>query len=212
MVTKSGLGIVLSRLKGFDKPKVRVEQYEVDAEIAADVLWQAKLIGDIGDMEKVSVDLGCGTGLLGIGALVLGAKKVYFVESDSSALDRAKANWKKVESEHKTGGKAVFLCQDIREFSESEEKIDVVIENPPFGTKVRHSDRIFLEKAVKLAPVVYSFHKSSTKKFIEGFCRDNDFMITHVWDFNFPIKASQKFHKRKIHRIEVSCFRLERKN
>jgi len=37
------------------------------------------------------LDLGCGTGVLGIGALLLGAK-VYFVESDGSALEIARNN------------------------------------------------------------------------------------------------------------------------
>lgn len=205
-LTKSGLAIVLSKLKGFDIPKVRVEQYGMDPEIGAEVLWQANLIGDI---QKVSIaDMGCGTGILGIGALLLGAKKVYFIESDSSALEIVKSNLEKVKSEYKVKGDAVFLCQDIKGFNK---RVDVVLENPPFGTKVRHSDKVFLEKAIKIAFVIYSFHKSETKRFVRGFCRDNNCEITNVWDFKFPLKATQKFHKRRIHRINVSCFRIRRK-
>jgi len=201
--SKSTLAIELSKLKGFEKPKVRAEQYETDAEVAAYVLWQASLMGDIG---KVSVDLGCGTGILGIGAFLLGAKKVYFVDIDQKVIERAKENLEKAKSEHSFEGKAIFLCQDINEFNE---KADVVFQNPPFGTKVRHSDKIFLEKAIKLAPIVYSFHKTSTKRFVEGFCRDNNCRITHIWRFEFPLKATQRFHKKRIHRIDASCFRIE---
>lgn len=202
MISKAGLGIILSRINGFSKPDVRVEQYETDAEIAATVLWQAKLHGDIG---KVSADLGAGSGILGIGALLLGAKKVYFVENDSSAVDISKNNWAKIKSEYKVDGEAIFLCQDINEF---DGKVDVVFQNPPFGTKVRHADKVFLEKAMKIAPIVYSFHKSETKAFIEGFCRANGFNVANIWDFKFPLKAKYEFHARKIHRINVSCFRI----
>src|SRR3989344_1050805 len=88
--SKSSLAIVLSSLKVFEGPKVKAEQYPIDSEIAAEVLWQAYLLGDI---SKVSVaDLGAGTGILGIGALLLGAEKVYFVENDSLALETAKEN------------------------------------------------------------------------------------------------------------------------
>ena len=59
--SKSGLAIVLSKLKTFEKPKVRVEQYSMDSEIAAEVLWNGLYRGDI---QKVIVDLGCGTGML----------------------------------------------------------------------------------------------------------------------------------------------------
>lgn len=204
-LSKSELAIVLSKLKGFKRPKVGVEQYSMDSEIGASVLWNAALLGDI--KQKVSVDLGCGTGILGIGTLLLGAKKVYFVDSDQEALKIAKENWQKVKSESPAMGEGIFLCQDIANFNK---KVDVVLENPPFGVKVRHADRVFLEKAFSLAPVIYSFHKSESKGFIEAFAKDNSFKITHCWKFKFPLKASMAFHKRRIYRIDVSCFRLER--
>src|SRR3989338_11710900 len=95
--SKSRLAIALSKLMVFRAPKVRAEQYPMDSEIGACVLWNAALLGDI--KGKVSVDLGCGTGILGIGALLLGAKKVYFVDSDQVALETAKENWQKIKSE-----------------------------------------------------------------------------------------------------------------
>jgi len=203
--SKSGLAIALSRLEGFKEPKVRVEQYTADSEIGAFVLWNGLLKGDI--RQKVSVDLGCGTGILGIGALLLGAKKVYFVDSGGSALEIAKKNLEKVKSEFFIEGKAVFACKDVSEFSE---KGDVVIMNPPFGVKVRHADRIFLQKAFEIGKVVYSFHKSGSKKFLESFSFKNCFKITDVWDFRFPLKATYKFHSRRIKYIDVSCFRFEK--
>ena len=203
--SKSGLAIVLSKLEGFKEPKVSVEQYAMDSEVGAFVLWNGLLKGDI--REKVSADMGCGTGILGIGALLLGAKKVFFVDSDSSALKIAKKSLEKAKSEYMIQGEAVFICKDIKDFSE---KCDTVIENPPFGVKVRHADRAFLDKALGIGKIVYSFHKSESKSFIERVSKKNEFKVTDIWDFKFPLKATYEFHSRRIKYIDVSCFRLEK--
>ncbi|MBI2658310.1 methyltransferase [Candidatus Woesearchaeota archaeon] len=203
--SKSGLAIALSGLEGFYEPKVRQEQYLTDSEIGASVIWNAYLLGDIEGKEIA--DLGCGTGLLGIGALLLGAKGVIFVDSDENALKAAKKNISKVKSEGYSIGKAEIICSDVKDLKRMAE---IVLQNPPFGTKVRHIDAFFLEKALETAPVVYSFHKSESKAFLERFSGQKNAKITHIWDFKFPLKASFSFHRRKIHRIDASCFRFEK--
>jgi len=202
--SKSRLAIALSRLEGFYEPKVTQEQYLMDSEIGASSLWNAYLLRDIEG--RVIADLGCGTGVLGIGALLLGAKLVFFVDSDKRSLQIAKNNVLKVKSEYNGIGKTEFICQDIGKL---EIKVDIVLENPPFGTKIRHNDIFFLEKALKTAPVVYSFHKSETNMFLQRFSARKNAKITHVWNFRFPLKATLVFHRRQIHRINVSCFRFE---
>src|SRR3989344_5573452 len=112
--SKGALAVLLSKLEGFVEPKVRVEQYTTDAEIAAEVLWQAFMKGDIG---KVSVDLGSGPGMLGIGLLALGAQKVYFADFDQKVMEIAKGNMAKVKSEYNLTGEAVFLWQDAHGFN-----------------------------------------------------------------------------------------------
>jgi putative methylase len=204
-VSKGELGVILSRLRVFDKAKVRVEQYPTDSEIAAQMLWDAHLRGDIGG--KVIVDLGCGTGILGIGALILGARRVFFIDNDKEAMNIAKINLENVKSESSIAGKVDFLVQDIKEFSG---KGDVVIQNPPFGVQRKGSDRVFLEKAMEIAPVVYSFHKSESNKFIKSFSAEKGYVINGYWEFEFPIKATQKFHTRRIYRFKVGCWRLEK--
>ena len=177
----------------------------MDSEIGASVLWNACLLGDIEG--KVIADFGCGTGLLGIGALLLGAKHAFFVDSDKKALETAKNNISKLKSEGYRFGKPRFVCSDI---SRLEINANVVIENPPFGTKTRHNDIFFLEKALEIAPIVYSFHKSETLSFLGCFAAKKNSKITHVWGFKFPLKASFSFHRRQIHRINVSCLRFMR--
>ena len=202
-LSKSGLAIGLSTVRGFSDPKVRAEQYMTDSEIGATVLWDAYMRREING--KVIADLGSGTGILGIGAMLLGASKVYFVESDSLAMGIAKDNVENVESE----SSSEFFLGDVTEFKE---KVDVVVMNPPFGVKSEHSDRKFLEKAFEISEVVYSFHKSETKEFIEKFSSKHNFKITQILDFLYPLKSTMKFHKKRIERINVSCFRLVKQN
>ena len=205
MVTKKELAIILSKLKTYDKASTKLEQYATDSEIASDVLWQAFMHEDIEG--KVIADLGSGTGILGLGCLILGAKKVFFVEIDKYSIEIAKQNLEYIREQYKIKGKAVFLNKDIEDFNE---KVDIVIENPPFGTKQKHIDKKFLEKAFSLTKRVYSFHKLASKVFIDAISKDYGFKITGLLRFSFPLKQTMKFHKKRIRRIEVGCWRLDK--
>ena len=212
--SKAGLARVLSGLKGFDEAKVRLEQYITDGETAADILWNMYILGDIDG--KVIVDLGAGTGILGIGAGLLGAKKVILVDMDKNALNIVKENISKLKSEgYDSICDMEIVERDIesrvgKEGGEGKKVIkgDIVVENPPFGTKVRHADIMFLEKALEIASVVYSLHKSESKGFLERFADKRNAKMTHAWKYELPLKAAFGFHTRRIHRISVSCFRF----
>lgn len=221
IASKSGLAVVLSRLSVFQRPKVRVEQYPTDSEIAAEVLWSAFMKGDI-DQRSIA-DLGCGTGILGIGALLLGAKKVYFLDLDQNALETAKNNILYLKSEGyleniTKGRDFVLKCIDIKDaagFIENEiskgrlSRVDTILQNPPFGTRMKHIDKVFLEVAMNLAGVVYTFHKSSTENFVKSLCNSLKVRITEILRFDFPLKKSLEHHRKKIQKIKVSCFRIE---
>jgi putative methylase len=198
MLSKSGLAIQLSKLKGFIKPKLMAEQYTTDSETAADILWLAYMLGDIEG--KTIADLGCGTGIFGIGCCLLGAKKVYFVDNDPDAMAVLKENLIALGIKN-----AVVVQKDIREFSEN---ADVVIQNPPFGTKTEHADRVFLQKAFSTANVVYTLHKSSTASFVTALAADRGFKATNRIKIVLPLKASQPFHRKKTAKIECECFRF----
>ena len=206
ITSKSNLAVALSKLKGFEKPKVREEQYTTDSEIAADMFWLMHMRGELDD--KTVADLGSGTGILGLGALLMGAKKVFLVDKDGEAMAVAKQNHNDLISQGFELGEAVFVLSDINDFNE---KVDVVVENPPFGTKEAHADKAFLEKAFSLADTVYSFHKTSTESFVSAVSEDNGFKVAEKINFSFPLKAVHDFHRRQIHRIEVTLFRLEKK-
>ncbi|MBN2454575.1 methyltransferase [Candidatus Woesearchaeota archaeon] len=198
-MTKSGLAISLSRLESFSDPKLMKEQYSTDSETAADLLWFAYMQGDI--ETKVIADLGAGTGILGIGCCLLGAKKCYLVENDPEAIISLKKNIEVMQIKN-----AEIVESDVASFAK---KADAVVQNPPFGTKARHADREFLEKAFSIAKVVYSLHKSSTRKFVEAIAKDRGFSITNRIKYMMPLKATHSFHRKKIQRIEVELYRLK---
>ena len=205
-VSKSGLAILLSRLQGFQNPSKKSEQYVTDSETAAEVLWEAKMQGDI-ERKKI-VDLGTGTGVLALGAAALGASEVVGVDNDIDAIQAARQNLEALERDVEVNLPVRFSFDDITRFSET---ADTVMQNPPFGTSLRHADRKFLEKAIRIAPVVWSFHKLSTRRFVERFAETNGYDVTRLLEFDLPLKRTMAHHRKRIHRIAVGCWRLERK-
>jgi len=194
-MNKKQLAIKLSKLKGFENPKLKLEQYFLDSEIAADMIWTAYLNGDI--KNKVIADLGAGTGILGYGALLLGAKKVYLIEKDKEVIKIAKENIK---------DKINFVNKDIKDFNV---KVDTIIQNPPFGTKDEHADKLFLEKAMKLSNTIYSLHKITSKKFIRKLVREN--FKFKIYEVNVPLKKTYGFHKKRIYYVKCGIWMLNRK-
>ncbi|MDI3473996.1 MAG: putative methylase [Candidatus Woesearchaeota archaeon] len=200
MISKSSLAIELSRLNVFENPKAIEEQYPTDSEIAAEVLWHAFMKGWIKD--KIVADFGAGTGILGIGALILGAKKCFFVEKDKNVVEILKRNIERRDLMDKSN----LIEGDIKDFKE---KVELVVENPPFGTRKKGSDVSFLEKAFRVSKRVISFHKSSTRDYIISFGRKCGFESIDEINFFIPLKNTMKFHKKREVKIEVSCFFFE---
>ena len=203
MVTKKELSKILSNLNGFDNPEISLEQYITPSEIASNFLWLVYMQRDI--KGKIIADLGSGTGILGIGALILGAEKVYFVDQSLEALEIAKKNLSSVRIDK---NRASFICKNVREFKV---KVDTVIQNPPFGVKKLHADRDFLSQAIKLADKIYSFHKIESQTFIERFSEDNNFKSMLLYKIDFPLKWSYKHHSKPVKNIKVGVWKIERK-
>ena len=202
--TKKRLAVELSYLKSFETADVRMEQYATPSEIAADWIWNAALKGDIA--EKIIVDAACGPGILGCGALLMGAKKVIFVDKSKEAIGIARTNVATLEQAYDIGT-SEFVCVDIADYSGT---CDVVVQNPPFGTKIKHVDKLFLEKAFTLAHVVYSMHKATTRAFVEAMVRDHKYIITYIAAYKFGLKQTLPWHKSRMKYIEVGLWRMER--
>ncbi len=205
MLTRAQLAITLSKLEDFSNPDPAKEQYITDSETASQMLWGALMQGDIKDMSVA--DLGAGTGVLGLGAMLLGAKWVIMVEADGRAIEAARRNYESLKERFGLGNNITFINSDISAYSK---EVDTVIENPPFGVQNEHADRPFLIKAFEVGKAVYSLHKIESQRFIEGLAKENNFRLTHVWRYSLPLKKTMDFHTRRIERVAVGCFRLEK--
>ena len=83
--------------------------------------------------------------------------------------------------------------------------------NPPFGTKNKNVDTIFLLKAMNLARIIYSFHKASTKDYIDRLISESNFETTHYQEYDFPLKMSMIHHTKKVERIKAGLWRIKKK-
>lgn len=185
-------------------PDPDLEQYHTPALIAADVIWNAHSLGDIHAV-KVA-DLGCGTGVLALGAALMGAHEVVGVDVDEVALQIAQNEAERLNVQDKCR----FLQVDIDDFHE---EADTVIQNPPFGAQKanrKEGDRKFLEKALKLAPVVYSFHLAKTEEFMEQMVKAMGAEITHRFYYEFPLPRIYHFHRDERRDVEVVVLRVEK--
>jgi putative methylase len=200
---KKHLAITLSRLEGFRNPKPELEQYRTPGDVAAELLWLAHSIGDIAG--RMVADLGAGTGVLTVGACLLGAERVYAVEVDGEAVDVLRANVERL---------ALTECVEIHRthVTDFSVRVDTVVMNPPFGSQNRHADRPFLLKAFEVSDVVYSIHlaKPEVRRFIESFVKDSGFSITHRVTLPFEIPAQFFFHRKRLERISVDVYRFQR--
>jgi putative methylase len=196
---KKDLEMLLQTIPPFDKPKASMEQYSTPSVIASDLLFTAYAEGDIAD--RVVADLGCGTGILAIGAGKLGAKRVIAVDLDENALSQAEANarFTNVEIE--------FVQEDVTEFAE---KVDTVVMNPPFGSQKRNADRPFLDVAMTFADAVYSIHMSDTVDFLAKYISDRGFYVDFQKRYKFEIPHMFLFHTKAKKCFDVSLLCLRR--
>jgi len=167
--SQKDLEVALSRLKSFENPSWKLEQYPTPSPIAAEWIWNMALRREVAG--RAFLDAGCGAGILGMGLLLMGARVAYFLDQDEQAMQICKDNYISLKKEYEIG-EANFMVHDIQLF---DGEVDIVAQNPPFGTKNEHADRKFLEKAFEVASVVYSMHKYSTKSFVEAMCKDYKF-------------------------------------
>jgi len=218
--SKKQLAVILSKLKLIKGVDRGLEQYQTESELAADIIWNANLVDDI---EGCLIhDLGCGNGIFGIGALLIGAWKCVFVDIDKKAIELTEENidgyegmdevCNVVEQDVKTVDFKVIdegMYEDEVGMKNEKAK-NVVLMNPPFGTKTEHADKDFLSKCFGFADVIYSIHMAESKKFLESFSKDNGFKLTNMWEYEFGIKKSHEKHKKQVHKVPIICVRLEK--
>ncbi|MBR1369458.1 methyltransferase [Methanocalculus chunghsingensis] len=191
------LEMKMQQVAGIPDPDPTKEQYQTPATVAARLLFDAYLAGDI---DGASVcDLGSGTGILAIGAALLGAEQVTGYETEQRLIEVAEKNAASLSVD------CTFIEADITEVSGS---FDTVLMNPPFGAQKVHADRPFIDTALRIAPVVYGIFNAGTLRFLTPYIEGRA-EISGVVSASFPIPRMFSFHRRDLLEIpvEIVCMR-----
>lgn len=191
------LAIKLSKLKGFEKPRPKLEQYRTPGEVAATILWMIR-----NDLKDATIlDLGSGTGVLSIGASLLGARKVYSVEVDERAAEIQGENVEELGLEN-----VEIMVKDVEELDPP--NADLVLMNPPFGVQKKHADKPFLKKAFQTKAPTYTIQKVESKEFLESFSEKNGYQSELVTTFKYRLPRTQPYHEKRIHEFKAGLFKL----
>jgi putative methylase len=198
------LGAVLDRLKDFENPSEGLEQYRTPGDLAALMLWDAHLRGDIDG--AVVVDLGCGTGVLAYGSLLLGASAAVCLDVDWDALTIARENIGALR------GLTDLVAGDVKALPLRSIGSCLVVMNPPFGVKKRGADILFLRSALRICDKVYSLHKYSPGgvELVMRVAGEEGFAPLLVAEASMTIKQRLKHHRRRVYRFKVVLFRFVR--
>lgn len=190
---------LLSSIPSHPAPKLELEQYATPADLAAPLLFEARSLGDIEG--KCVVDLGAGTGVLAIGAAILGASSVTGVEVDAASLVIAAREASRLRLP------IAWVNADVAAW---EGVADTVVMNPPFGAQQRHADRAFLDNAMRTAPVVYTLHHAPSRAFVEAYAAERGFKVTHGWRMAFTLRHQYRHQEKASQVIDVIALRLVR--
>ncbi|MEM0376434.1 MAG: METTL5 family protein [Thermofilum sp.] len=194
----------LNAIPPHPKPRVELEQYTTPTTAASTLLWIAEFhYGDLSG--KKVIDLGCGTGRLGIGAALLGAGYVVMVDIDELPIQLAK----KAAMDLQVDSVIDFLAADVSSppFRKGR-PFDTAVQNPPFGVHRRGFDILFLRTACTLASVVYSLHKRSTENFVRKKVTEMGSSCEVLFQEVICIPPMFFFHKKRRHCFEVSAIRV----
>lgn len=191
------LKIALAGVKDFINPKISLEQYITPAELAAQIVYTAH--SQYNDIENKSiVDLCTGTGMLSIACSFYNPNSILSIDCDEDALNVCRKNLEYFEIEN---------CEiKNQRLEDVNYRCDTVLMNPPFGTKNNGIDIVAVEKALEIGDVVFSLHKSSTRKYIQTKFPDCKVLA----ELKYELQRTQKFHKKNKKIIEVDLIRFTR--
>ncbi len=201
---KAQLKIILQKIPRHPNPKIWYEQYTIDSTSASEILWIAHTVYN-GISNKRVMDLGCGTGRLTIGAAILGASYVIGIDLDKESLDIAKKYSNIIGVRNLTD----FILTDIKYLPVR--FLDTVIQNPPFGVRVRGMDIVFLNVALSKAKTIFSIHKSNirSRNYLVRLINKRKGYIRGIYTLEILIPAMYKFHRKRNYRVKADLYIIQ---
>jgi len=196
------LAILLSNLAPHPCNDVELEQYSTDGDLAARWLTDITAFGDLSGGCTVA-DLGAGNGVLGLGALVMGAGRTILVEADQAACDVAKSNAESMGFADSVEVIQATLGSDPVNLGSA----DVLISNPPWGRQTPRADRPFLETMIAAETPAHLLH-SAEATHIQALFEDAGWSTERYGDADFALPAAYSHHSRQRGRTRAAFWRL----
>lgn len=188
----------LAQVPEFPHPNPSLEQVRTPVEAACELLEAALAREDLSG--RSVVDLGSGTGLLAIGAALLGAGPVTGVEQDPVALEAAKG------AAQRLGAAVDWVAADVANWGGI---ADTVVMNPPFGAQRAHADRPFWERAFATARRrVYAFASAESRTFIERRTVERGAHIDETRKVDWPFPRTFPHHRKPRTELAVDLWVL----
>ena len=175
-----------AKLSALEVPKrfsIRMEQYPTDVRTAIELLSFADSLGRISGRDIA--DFGCGNGILGIGAALLGARSVDMYDIDGSMTAVCETNIKRTG----VSGCSAYL----EDFFDVDKKYDTVIANPPFGIQSSFNIRALIIKLEKVADTFFFIYKSNSQS--KSIADECGLSVREIGDI--PIPNLSKFHRKR---------------
>ena len=196
------LAMLLSSLSEHPGGSVELEQYATDGDLAARWLADIAAFGDLSEGCTVA-DLGAGHGVLGLGALAMGAGRAILVETDQAACDVAKSNAESMGFADSVEVIQASLGSDPVDLGSA----DVVISNPPWGRQAPRADRPFLEAMIAAAAPTHLLH-SAEATHIQPLFEDVGWAAERYGEADFALPAAYSHHSRQRGRTRAAFWRL----
>ena len=200
------LAIKLSKLAPHPCKDVSLEQYATEGDLAS--YWMLAVDELDGFEQSTVVDMGAGNGILGIGALLLGASKVIFVETDPAALEAIETNIDALEKNLQ--GRAELWPATVGLDELPLEDVDIIVMNPPWGVQREKADRAFLEAAFgSKAASIHVLH-SDKATHLEPMAREQGWWAEVVLRTEFRLPPTYAHHAQRKGKTDVKCWRFFR--
>jgi predicted RNA methylase len=209
-IKKKNLISIIQTTASFSNPKIKLEQYCIDAISAVDIIYFAGF--EFNDIhENLIIDLGTGTGRLSLASSFFNPIKVIGIDLDWSAIQIFKKNILHLKLQH-----IIYpICMDVNDFSFNKDFLlndlqVTTIMNPPFGVQRKRADRSFLMSAFTYSNVIYSIHldHQDVFKFISKFVGKNGWTIDYSFPFRMRLERSFPFHSKKMKEINARIYRI----
>ena len=196
------MAMILSGLEPHPSNSVELEQYTIEGDLAVRWLSDIVAFGDLAEGCTVA-DLGAGNGVLGLGALAMGAGRALLVEADQTACDVAMFNAESMRFADSVELIQATLGSEPVDLSSA----DVIISNPPWGRQMSRADRPFLEAMIAAEIPAHLLH-SAEAIHIQPLFEDAGWSAERYGEADFALPAAYSHHSRQRGRTRAAFWRL----